>query len=295
VTGPHPAPTAPTSITLHVSPHVFEVDAHAFATDLAKAAPAIASVAVEGDLLLAANAPGRRLVARRAALALATARVKNPLVPREFVAAAAGEEDFEMRVDADAPPHALATLSGRLYDGERAARAALELVPAAARQVGHVHVWATRRLLVTYSQEDFRYHARYAIHGYPSLFSTLALRYAPAPSKESQVERMRLVQQGMSPEIVEQTVSAAYAHESFDAGAPAVVTRALASSALQAAAIAAGMRPSARTPPAACSTRTAAPSLSAPSWRPRCARATARSSDRAPRDLHHTLGAATVP
>lgn len=233
----------PAKVTLHVSPSLREVKADAFAADLAGCAPALGAVQVEGDLLQSADEAGRRSAMRKAALALARCRLRNPLVPREFVPARPGDEEFELKVDGDAPPALLASLSGRLYDGERAVQAALPLVRPAERAVDRVHIWATRRLVVTYSQEDFRYHARYAVHGYPTLFSVPALRYAPAPSKESQLQRMALAAQGVPQDVVEQTVTQAFRHESFGAGDPAVVTRALSSAALQACAQAAGLRP----------------------------------------------------
>jgi hypothetical protein len=233
----------PVSVTLHASAHLAEVDPQAFATDIRAAAPGLGEVRLEGDLLQEAAGAGRRSTARKASLALASARLRSALVAREYFEPAPGDESFELLIDTDAQPTVLTRLPGRLYDGERAAQAAMLLLPPEGRAIDRVHVWATRRLIVTYSSDDFRYHARYAVHGYPTLFSTLALRYAPAPSKESQVQRMVLARQGMSAELVEQTVGQAFAHESFDAADPALVTRALASAALQACAIAAGRRP----------------------------------------------------
>jgi hypothetical protein len=235
--------SVPRRLTLHVSRHVREVVPEAFTRDLAGAAPAVSQVHVAPDLLAGAAQAGRRTAVRKAALALATGRVRDAYVARGFLPAAPGDESFELDVDGDAAPHALAALAGKLYDGERACQAALPLLDPGERSVGHVHVWATRRLVVTYSEEDFRYHARYAVHGYPTVFSVPALRYAPAPSRESQLERMRLASQGVPQDVIEQTVGQAFDHESFDAGDPATVTRALGSAALQACAIAAGARP----------------------------------------------------
>ncbi len=238
-----PRGAMPVSVTLHASAHLTEVDPQAFAADVRAAAAGLGEVRLEGDLLHEAAAPGRRSTARKASLALASARVRNALVAHEYFQTAPGDESFEALIDGDAQPTVIARLPGRLYDGQRAAQAAMLLLPSQERAIDRVHVWATRRLIVTYSSDDYRYHARYAVHGYPTIFSTLALRYGPAPSEESQVQRMLLARQGMSAELVEQTVGRAFAHESFDAADPALITRALGSAALQACAIAAGRPP----------------------------------------------------
>ncbi|HEX9709946.1 MAG TPA: DUF6775 family putative metallopeptidase, partial [Candidatus Thermoplasmatota archaeon] len=125
----------------------------------------------------------------------------------------------------------------------RAARAALPLIAPAERATDRVHVWATRRLLVTYSTDDYRYHARYAVHGYPTVFSVLALRYAPAPSREAELHGMALLSRGVPREAAEEAVAQAFAGEAFDPSDTALVTRALASATLQACARAAGLAP----------------------------------------------------
>jgi len=101
-------------------------------------------------------------------------------------------------------------------------------------------LWVTRRLLLTYSPEDYRYHARFAVFGYPTLFSVLGLSYAPAPSLESSLFARALAAKGLAPSAIAAQVDREYADERIDIDDPATVTRAAASAPLQASARAAG-------------------------------------------------------
>jgi hypothetical protein len=227
-------PGLPAAITLHISPAIREVESKQVQRLLAEAAPALPSAHLSGDLM--AGPAGRR-----AALAFAAGRIKSPQVEGEFLAPKAGDFEFELQADSTGEPGPLSLLHTRLYDGLRILQGALPLIPPEERTTDHLHVWVTRRLLVTYSKDDYRYHARFAVHGYPTAFSVPALRYAPAPSKQAAIAQVLLARQGLPPEMAARAVEEQFANETFDPEDPRLVSAAVVSSTLQACARAAGL------------------------------------------------------
>ena len=54
----------------------------------------------------------------------------------------------------------------------------------------HVHIVFEDRLICTFSEEDWRYHARTIIAGNPSIISTAGIVEAPAKPKEWYINQM---------------------------------------------------------------------------------------------------------
>lgn len=69
-----------------------------------------------------------------------------------------------------------------LYDGFLLQRIFAEVIPAAERD--HVHIIFTKLLLCTFSEDDWRYHARTVVCGTPSIISTTGIVEAPAKPRE---------------------------------------------------------------------------------------------------------------
>jgi hypothetical protein len=69
-----------------------------------------------------------------------------------------------------------------LYDGFLVQRIFAEVIPAAERN--HVHIILTKLLLGTFSEDDWRYHARTVVCGTPSIISTTGIVEAPAKPRE---------------------------------------------------------------------------------------------------------------
>jgi hypothetical protein len=70
----------------------------------------------------------------------------------------------------------------QLYDGFELQSFFAEMIPA--READRVHIIFTRLLACTFSEEDWRYHARAVICGTPSIISTIGIVEAPAKPKE---------------------------------------------------------------------------------------------------------------
>jgi hypothetical protein len=56
----------------------------------------------------------------------------------------------------------------------------------------HVHIVFEDRLICTFSEEDWRYHARTIVAGSPSIISTTGIVEAPAKPKEWYIKQMQL-------------------------------------------------------------------------------------------------------
>ncbi|HEY3094903.1 MAG TPA: DUF6775 family putative metallopeptidase [Nitrososphaera sp.] len=69
-----------------------------------------------------------------------------------------------------------------LYDGFVLQRMFAEMIPAA--EADHVHIIFTGLLMCTFSEHDWRYHARAVVCGTPSIVSTAGIVEAPAKPKE---------------------------------------------------------------------------------------------------------------
>lgn len=69
-----------------------------------------------------------------------------------------------------------------LYDGFVLQRILAEMMPA--KEAAHVHIVLTGLLTCTFSEDDWRYHARTVVCGTPSIISTAGIVEAPAKPKE---------------------------------------------------------------------------------------------------------------
>jgi hypothetical protein len=226
----------PTRIVVHAPAGLSALDRKALAKDLAVAAPKLPKLEVTDDL--AAQAGGRTLLAH-----LAGARVADVKIPNEFHTATTADVEFEAAIDSPTSSISSARLVGLLYDGNLAAQAALNAIAPGERSTDVLHLWITRRLLGTYSKDDMRYHARFAIYGYPAIFSVLGLGLAPAPSMEAVLFSRELAKRGANAGQIEAELDKAYPEERLDIDDPPTLTAAVASAILQAAAASAGQGP----------------------------------------------------
>jgi hypothetical protein len=167
---------------------------------------------------------------------VAGARVRDPKVREEYFAATTSDLEIELAVDDKPSLIADAFMAQRLYDAHLVAKEALTVVPAADRSLDVLPVWVTRRLMVTYSQEDFRYHARYAVFAYPVIVSLLGLVHGPAPSLEATIFARKLGLGGMASDQISREIDRQYPEERIDLADRGLVVHAVTSSILQAAA-----------------------------------------------------------
>ncbi|HEY7080495.1 MAG TPA: DUF6775 family putative metallopeptidase [Nitrososphaeraceae archaeon] len=58
--------------------------------------------------------------------------------------------------------------------------------------IDHVHIVFEDRLICTFSEEDWRYHARTILGGSPSIISTTGIIEAPAKPKEWYIKQMQI-------------------------------------------------------------------------------------------------------
>ena len=73
---------------------------------------------------------------------------------------------------------------GILYDGFELLALFSGLVPEAELSQDHCHIIFTNQLFGTWSEDDYRYHARVSIYGFPSLISTTGIVEAPAKPRD---------------------------------------------------------------------------------------------------------------
>jgi hypothetical protein len=226
----------PRRVVVHLAAGLASVDAAALLADLGACAPRLPTPEVRGGL---AEGPGGRVLQFKAA----GARVADSKVADAFLHASAGDVEFEAGVDAEGSPVSWVELLSRLYDGNAVAQAALAALPAGEADRSTLHVWATRRLLATYDGGDMRYHARFAVFGYPTVFSALGLAVAPAPSVAAVLFARELGKRGASAGQIEAELDKEFPEERLDVDDAPTVTAALASAVLQAAARDAGDGP----------------------------------------------------
>ncbi len=218
----------PKRIVLHASEALEALDAVAVAKDLRATAPGLPTPARRGDF---AAGPG----ARGFCAELAGSRVRDTMVPDNFLQATSSDLDFEAAIDGAPQQVSSALLARRLYDGSRVAAFALLRLAAAERTVDTLHVWVTRRLLGTYGLDDLRYHARYAVFGYPVVVSLLGLGLAPAPSLEAALFTRELSRRGWDAGAIEAELDIQYPEEKVDIDDKPTVSAAVASAVMQGA------------------------------------------------------------
>ena len=77
-----------------------------------------------------------------------------------------------------------------LYDGFMMQRLFETMINENESNTDHVHIVFEDRLIGTFSEEDWRYHARTIIAGNPSIISTTGIVEAPAKRKERDINQM---------------------------------------------------------------------------------------------------------
>ena len=79
-----------------------------------------------------------------------------------------------------------------LYDGFRMQRLFETMINEDESNTDHVHIVFEDRLVCTFSEEDWRYHARTILGGSPSIISTTGIIEAPAKPKEWYIKQMQV-------------------------------------------------------------------------------------------------------
>jgi hypothetical protein len=79
-----------------------------------------------------------------------------------------------------------------LYDGFMMQRLLGTMINQNESNIDHVHIVLEDRLICTFSEEDWRYHARTFVAGNPSIISTTGIVEAPAKPKEWYIKQMQL-------------------------------------------------------------------------------------------------------
>jgi hypothetical protein len=79
-----------------------------------------------------------------------------------------------------------------LYDGFMMQRLLGTMINESESNTDHIHIVFEDRLICTFSEEDWRYHARTFVGGNPSIISTTGIVEAPAKPKEWYVKQMQL-------------------------------------------------------------------------------------------------------
>jgi hypothetical protein len=87
-----------------------------------------------------------------------------------------------------------------LYDGFLMQRLFNTMINENESNTDHVHIAFEDRLICTFSQEDWRYHARTIVGGTPSIISTTGIVEAPAKPKEWYMKQMQLATYCIDPD-----------------------------------------------------------------------------------------------
>jgi hypothetical protein len=79
-----------------------------------------------------------------------------------------------------------------LYDGFMMQRLFETMINDSESNTDHIHIVFEDRLICTFSEEDWRYHARTIVGGSPSIISTTGIVEAPAKPKEWYIKQIQL-------------------------------------------------------------------------------------------------------
>jgi hypothetical protein len=88
-----------------------------------------------------------------------------------------------------------------LYDGFMMQRLFETMINESESNTDHVHIVFEDRLICTFSEQDWRYHARTIVGGSPSVISTTGIVEAPAKPKEWYIKQMQLATYDICSEI----------------------------------------------------------------------------------------------
>ncbi|MFZ0512026.1 MAG: DUF6775 family putative metallopeptidase [Candidatus Nitrosopolaris sp.] len=122
------------------------------------------------------------------------------------------EKNFPRHLSVNGVTHSIST-TGRqyneliLYDGFMMQRLFETMINENEANTDHVHIVFEDRLICTFSEEDWRYHARTVVGGMPSIISTTGIVEAPAKPKEWYIEQMQLATYGIDTEDENDEVS----------------------------------------------------------------------------------------
>lgn len=118
---------------------------------------------------------------------------------------AAYEKKFPRHLIVNGVAHGAST-TGRqhkeliLYDGFMMQRLLETLINKNESNTDHLHIVFEDRLICTFSEEDWRYHARTLVCGVPSIISITGMVEAPAKPKEWYIKQMQLAAYSLDPE-----------------------------------------------------------------------------------------------
>lgn len=131
--------------------------------------------------------------AEKLGMGFARAKVHNAMRHQLNETPLPGEVAYERRrLEADSK------VFGLLYDGLELMVLLEDMIVAAERRWGDIHVLFTNQLIGTWEDDDRRYHARASLYGFPSLVSTTGLVEAPAKPREFYLLKQQYTALGMA-------------------------------------------------------------------------------------------------
>lgn len=146
-------------------------------------------------------------------VSLRISNIKKPINEQpKNIEDAAYEKNFPRHLIVNGVIHGSST-TGRqykeliLYDGFMMQRLLETMINKNEANIDHVHIVFEDRLICTFSEEDWRYHARSLVCGLPSIISTTGMVEAPAKPKEWYIKQMQLAAYGKDPEVENNLVS----------------------------------------------------------------------------------------
>jgi hypothetical protein len=102
-----------------------------------------------------------------------------------------------------------------LYDGFMMQRLFETMINQSESNTDHVHIVFEDRLICTFSEEDWRYHARTIVGGSPSIISTTGIVEAPAKPKEWYIKQMQLATYDICSDCDENEVTSSDGKENY--------------------------------------------------------------------------------
>jgi hypothetical protein len=138
-------------------------------------------------------------------VSLRISNIKKPFNEQpKSIEGVAYEKNFPRHLTVNGVTHGAST-TGRqfkeliLYDGFMMQRLLETLINKNESNTEHLHIVFEDRLICTFSEEDWRYHARSLVCGVPSIISTTGMVEAPAKPKEWYLKQMQLAAYSQDP------------------------------------------------------------------------------------------------